>query len=398
MTRPLQDDDRIGGVGLFGAAAAQLGPNQRVLLTLADPLMDGARGTSVRGLLADLAAELDWAWIWDQAARHNVTPLIGWNIARHRLHQPLAGALDLIPYHWLPRAVYTGNRERNRALSEEFRAILDGAAQRGIAHAVRKGPVMVERYSPDLGARRMNDLDLLVGRADVPAFGELLSSLGYTQGRLTPEGEVEPFARSTRAFWALNVNNALPFIKKSGLAHATHFEIDLCLDLVPAAGPGAPERTAAFLARSVSTAASGTRSRRLSDGDELLDLCVHLYKEADARHYIAQGKDLGLSKFIDVALCARALGEDGFRPLVALAREYNVQSAVFFALHHTATLFPAAVPQQLLDEIRPEDAGVLDEFGRLEGNPARWDTGFLDRLFRTDRTSRAGAESLLPGA
>ncbi len=375
-----------------------LDASQRALLALADPRMDEAQALSVRQLLSERGEQLDWAWINDQAARHQVMPLIGWNIGRYRLHLPLSGTVKSIPHRWLALTSFAGNQQRNLALRDEFRIILDAAQQAGIPHAVRKGLVLAQRFYPDPGARRMTDLDVLVRRGDIPAFGDLLADLGFTQGRLTDTGAVKPFERSTRAFWALNVNNALPFVKGSELPHVERFEVDLCFDLVPAAGPGAEERTGTFLERAVPVSACGISTRRLANPDELLDLCVHLYKEADARHYIALGRDLALSKFLDVASCARAQSTAELEAVAAAALEFNVGHAVYFALRHTAELFPDAVPGRLLDRLRPDDPGVLDEFGHLEGKPVRWESSFRDRLFRTDRRERAGRGGLLPSA
>ncbi|MFB7947450.1 nucleotidyltransferase family protein [Kitasatospora phosalacinea] len=367
------------------------------LLRLADLSLTEQGARRLHATLNDRRHELDWAWLVHQGARHQVLPLIGFNVKRFRLHQPVDGDADLVPYRWLLTSALEGNRQRNEALRAEFARILTAARDLGVAHAVRKGPLLCEHLYPDPATRRMSDLDLLVSKEGAEALGEALGELGYVQGRLSGDGtSVEAFSRSTRKFWSMYVSNALPFVKPASHPYVEVFALDLCLDLTPAAGDGAAERTAEFLSRTVPVVTCGVPSRRLAPEDELLDLCVHLHKEADARHYIALGQDLALSKFIDVACTVARSTPDVQERFAARVAELGVRESVFFALYYARELYPALVPVELVDSVRPSDSRVLDEYGYLDGRPSAWRSTFRERLFSSGRSSEANDARSLP--
>ncbi|MFH9296777.1 nucleotidyltransferase family protein [Streptomyces sp. NPDC017520] len=367
------------------------------LLLLSDPWLSPDRAEFLRHRLRELRGELDWGWLIDQAARHKVLPLVGYNVNRFRLFKHPEEEFDTIPYRWVLTAAYEANRRRNEALRDEFAVILKAAESLKIPYALRKGPLLGERLYPEAGLRRMQDIDLLMTRADAAALGSALSSFGYSQGKLSADGtKVEEFSRGTRRFWSLNVNNALPYMKPSTDPYVEWVEVDFCHDLTPSAGPGGEERTMAFLARSVPVVVCGVPARRLSVEDEIVDLCVHLHKEADARHYIALGTDLMLSKFMDVACAASRCTPDQARNVAERVAELGCQDSVFYALHYTQELYPGTVPGELLDAVRPADRSVLVEYGHLEGKPAPWTSTFSERLFSTRRVAEASDARHLP--
>ncbi len=370
---------------------------EEILLLLSNPWMSPEQADRLRDRLRVLRDKLDWGWIIGQAARHKVLPSLGYNTNRFRLFKHPEEKLDTIPYRWVLTAAYEANRHRNAVLRDEFAIILGAAESLGVPYAVRKGPLLSERLFPDPGLRRMHDIDLLMTRAGAAALGEQLTQFGYIQGKLSASGtEVQAFSRSTRHFWSMHVNNSLPYAKPSTDPHVESFEVDFCHDLTPAAGPGGEARTEAFLARSVPVNVCGVPARSLCFEDELVDLCVHLHKEADARHYIALGADLLLSKFIDVACAVNRCEPDMIPRLADRVAELSCQDSVFYALHYTEKIFPGTVPGEMLDAIPPTNRNVLVEYGHLEGKPTPWKSTFRERLFATQRLAEASDARMLP--
>lgn len=369
------------------------------LLLLSDPWLSPDRADRLRERLSELRDELDWGWIVDRAARHKVLAVVGYNVDRYRLFKYPEEEFDIVPYRWVLTAAYEANRRRNAVLRDEFAVIAEAAESLGAPYAVRKGPLLSERLYPDPGLRRMRDIDLLMTRTDAAALGKELSRSGYTQGKLSADGTgIEEFSRGTRRFWSMHVNNALPYMKLSADPFVESIDIDFCHDLIPSAGPGGEERTKAFLSRAVPVTVCGVTARALSPEDEIVDLCVHLHKEADARHYIALGSDLTLSKFIDVA-CAVSRSTPDQAPRVAeRVAELGCEESVFYALHYTEEIFPGTVPAELLEAVRPADTNVLVEYGHLEGRPAPWTSTFHERLFSTRRIAEARDAQHLPVA
>lgn len=367
------------------------------LIRLSNPWLTSEGAEFLRKRFREHRDDLDWGWLLDQAARHRILPSVGYNAGRFRLHRHPDEATHTITHQWILTAAYEGNRRRNEVMRAETAAILRTAESLGLPYALRKGFTLSELLYPDPGVRRMHDVDLLMTREHAAALGAELARIGYTQGRLSVDGtEVEKFSRSTRFFWNLHVNNALPYVKPVADPQVESIDVDFCHDLTPAAGPGGEERTKAFLERTVPIEVCGVKTRGLCVEDAVLDLCVHLHKEADSRHYIAMGNDLMLSKFMDIACAVSRTTPEEITRIAHRVTDLGVQEAVFYTLHYTAELFPGSVPAALTNAVEPLDRSVLTEYGRLEGKPAAWVSDFRTRLFSTRRLSEASDAQHLP--
>lgn len=338
-----------------------------------------------RGLLADNRDTFDWGFLVDVACRHKVMPLISSNVVRCRLDGS-SGTNYYMPYQWLFESAYYANKCRNEALATEFGQIFLALNDADIQYAVRKGPAVTESLYKDVGLRRMNDLDILANKTDIPRVAAVLAGLGYRQGHLSADGSsIEPFARSTQAFWRMNVNNELPYLKISADPAVSVFEIDLCLDVFQKHSGGAAT-TSDLLARRLATNICGAPAFSLAPRDEFMDLCLHLHKEATSRYYVEAGMDLQLQKFLDVALCsARVTRDNEWQAVLPSCLASGAAESVYYAMHFTAIIYPDFIPEPVLSSLRPDDTDFLDQYGGLEGNVGRWRNGFLERLFASDR-------------
>jgi hypothetical protein len=372
-------------------SASSLGRKEvQLLLTLAKPrMLEEDKARLVR--LLEGGAPLNWTFLLDQAVRQQVISVVGRNLLRYMpMHRVL------VPHAWIYIAAYEANSRRNRALFTELQRIVAIFEQRGIQYVLRKGPVLCSLVYGDAGIRRMNDLDLLVDRACAAAIAAALSDLGYAQGTPSPTGSrIEPPKRETEIFWSVHLNNALPFIKLTSDPDVGVFNIDLCFDLFQKQSPGALSVDTVFgQARTIGL--QDDTYRAMSPEHHLLDVCLHLYKEATSYLSISRGRDCVLMRFVDVAETIRTMGvaeQDGFADL---AERVCATREVYYALHFTNELIPNVVPASVLTRMHPGDLAFLDEYGSLEGRTRRWRRGFPDRLFDTDRALEIPAASTIP--
>lgn len=368
-----------------------------LLLALSRLEVDPDTVERCRRMVVEQGPGLDWGFFVDQAARHKVLPIVARHIVHHRLYRREGGVVP-IPYDWLYSYVYNANRARNRTLAAEFGTVLRGIEEAGVRYAVRKGPVVLERLFVDPGLRRMSDLDLLVERKDAAAAGEVLSGLGYAQGRIAASGgALERFSRRTQLFWRANVNNELPYLKFVDDDFVEHYDVDLCLDIFQRLSESRVE-VADLLDRRVAVPlCGGPHGYALSPADQFVDLCAHLHKEAASLFYVERGADIEILKFLDIALSCEELSAHGGWPEVrARTADYNAGRSVYYALHHTALLYPRSVPAAELDHLRPDDCGYLEEYGTFDGRPRRWDRPFAERIFDAGRIARVGATTTVP--
>jgi hypothetical protein len=371
-------------------------PEAALLVKLSRPSLTESEAEYCRNVLEEHRKNFDWGFFVDQAGRHKVLPLIGRNIHEHFLHRSDQGA-PLIPYRWLYGAAYTTNRRRNEALTVEFTAILSAIASTDVRFAVRKGLVLAETLYGNYGLRRMVDLDILTERRDVQRIGAVLENQGYRQGRRSKDGtSIEEFDRSTRAYWRLNVNNELPYMKISDLMEVDYFAVDLCTDLSQRKTETVLP-TSELLDRRVEVRLGGGSSFALAPEDQFIDLCLHLYKEATSRYYIETGVDLQLLKFLDVALSNAAIvSQGGWRQTLQRIHHYQATAGVYYAMYHAGLLYPEYFSEFQFVDLSIEDHDFLDDYGTLDGQVGRWRNSFQRRLFSTERRDTVDGKTTVP--
>jgi len=370
--------------------AAKLRPEARLLLALAEPRWDTTSADAVQKWL-DAEVLMDWPYFLDQTLSQQVICMVGRNLVRHVPRDKAT-----LPHLWIYSAAYEANSRRNRSLFVEFGRILRALNQREVRYAVRKGPSLCALVYDDPGIRRMSDLDVLIERESMDDAVEILTDLGYAQGVPSPSGDrVIAHERRTQLFWAVHLNNALPFLKPTSEPEVRWFEVDLCLDLFQKRSAGRVE-VGAVLDRARPAVICGERSFALSPLDQLLDICLHLYKEATSYLSITQGRDLNLMRFIDVVESIRVTAQADLDRLPRYVRDFGAERELYFALYHASLLNPGAVPIEVLKQLEPQDRGYLDEYGELEGRTRRWSQGFLDRLFNPDRWFELPGRSSIP--
>ncbi|MFD3515426.1 nucleotidyltransferase family protein [Streptomyces sp. NPDC058657] len=371
---------------------ADLPTHARLLLAMARLRLTEDGLTEIR----ELAGRPDMAWgdFLEAAAWHKMLPLIGRHIDRYRLDRK-SGSSAAFPYPWVFISAYLGNRARNQALSDEFGRVFAELTAAGLRYAVRKGFSLGEGEYHDPALRRIADLDVLLARDDAPAAHEVLSRLGYTQGQVAEDGErIEPYSRQTQLFWKMNLSNQLPYRKPGGRPDITDFNVDICHDIFQKKS-GVSVASAELLDRAVPTVLCSAPTWVPAPDDRLLDLCSHLHKEATSLHFVEDKQDLQLSKFLDLSLVAQANGEDDWELFLKRVREAGAEAIVYYSLHFTSVLYPESVPARVLDALRPDDTGYLEQYGALDGQTAYWQEGFLTRLFDAGRHT-AGTVSNVP--
>ncbi|MFF0086640.1 nucleotidyltransferase family protein [Streptomyces canus] len=356
----------------------------RLLLALSRPSLTVDEITEIKELIDSVGEDFDWGLFIERALRHKVFPLVGRNIMTYRLFQG-DGRIRRIPHPQIYESGYVANRERNAGLFVEFGQVIRCFESSGLRYAVRKGPLIAEHLYRDPALRPMGDLDLLIDRTDASAAGELLGTLGYSQGWVDTDGqEVREFSRRTRAYWRLNLKNELPYVKLTRRDFIETFDVDVCLDVFQSSG--ASVTTTELLDRRVEVTVCGTTGSALASPDQFIDLCSHLHKEATSRYYIAAGVDLQILKFLDIALACRQLTEQGMWPAVReRARQYGAEAVVYYAMHHAAQLYPYYVPDSELAALGHVPLDYLDEYGATDGEAYRWQEPFLHRLFDIGR-------------
>ena len=106
------------------------------------------------------------------ASGHLVSPALGWTLASSEAPDD-----PLIAYFV---ASWELNRARNETILEGFERALAHLAAHGVAPVVMKGAaVLLRGVYPDIGARFVGDLDLLIAERDMPRALDALADAGF---------------------------------------------------------------------------------------------------------------------------------------------------------------------------------------------------------------------------
>jgi hypothetical protein len=293
----------------------------------------------VQGQL-DSLAESDWNGLVASSREHGVAPLL-----YHRLTS--GPATPRIPENVLRmlREDYLINGARNALLYQDLQKLLQALRQDQIPVIALKGACLAELVYGDPALRTMGDIDIMVGKADLPRTANRLRAMGYSCKNYDLELRAMGYPGKNYDLekWCLLFNHLPRFFKPPNPRVEIHWTI-----LMPTR-PLRPDLEGLWNRARPATIA-GTGALVLSPADLLLHLCAH-----------AGGQDmgpfcLGLRPLCDIsAVLQHYEGELDWKEVAARAREWQAARCVFLALLLAKTMLAARVPEEFLQSLRPGD-------------------------------------------
>jgi hypothetical protein len=216
----------------------------------------------------------------------------------------------------------------NLRLYEELAAVAAALQAREIPVIVLKGPHVASAVYGDPALRQMADLDLLVQARDLERAADVVRARGYSAQA--------PYRTGT----ILRTSHHLPPLVKAGVA-----TIELHWNIVPP-GLGCEVEPTELWSRATPARIAGVDVLGLGADDLLLHLCLH----ASYLHLFG----VGLLPACDIAetICRHRDTLD-WRRIIERARRWRAERGVYLALRLANELVGAAVPGDVLDDLRP---------------------------------------------
>ncbi|MEX0685338.1 MAG: nucleotidyltransferase family protein [Balneolales bacterium] len=225
---------------------------------------------------------------------------------------------------------YAGQVARNNLrFFSELNKYLTHLEKDNISVILLKGAWLAQGIYSSIGLREMNDMDLLFRLEDLPAAWSILSNMGYR-----PE-------RPVHIDYEITKSHHLPPVLKKGVAvFELHWNIT---------GPGRyysiPQD--GLHDRADDHTIGGQTIKALSPEDQLLHLCLH----TSYQHLFS----FGLRPYCDIDATithySNSLDWDQFTDRAA---EYGWSKGTWLALAMARDLLGAEVPEEVLDELRPQ--------------------------------------------
>ncbi len=218
---------------------------------------------------------------------------------------------------------------RNTLILHETEQLLSNLRDAEIAVAGLKGIFLLENVYNNVGARPMNDIDILIRKRDLAECINVLERIGYT-----PTGY---FCLDDQN---IDTKHVPPMQKEGGAMVEVHWT------LLEEDEPFTIDADALW-ERTVPARIANVDALALSVVDLVLHLCLHLAYQ----HYL----DLGLRGLLDIALVIHKFRpEIDWQKLILIARSWGAERVTLLALKLVETQLKVPIPAELVNSLLPE--------------------------------------------
>ena len=224
---------------------------------------------------------------------------------------------------------YLTTAARNTLALHDAEILFNAFQKAGIPAVGLKGVYLLEHVSPDIGARTMNDIDLLVKKQNLPKCLEMMQDLGY---KISTYFDV--------ADENIDTKHVPPMEKPGGTLvelHWTLLEEDepFTIDIEELWKRMVPARIA------------NVDALTLSIEDLILHLCLHLTYQ----HFL----NLGLRGLVDIAFVIhKFLPEIDWKKLVEIARSWGAEKVTALTLKLVESQLNVPIPSEVLSALVQE--------------------------------------------
>ena len=265
----------------------------------------------------------DWEQFLDLAGKHNLIPLVFARLKSLGLSHTIPTAI----IEKMRQAMLT-NATRNAIFLHEAKTIIEALQEANIPVIGLKGLYLLENIYPDISTRTMNDLDLMVKKADIPVALSICQDLGYQP--TTYFGINDP---------NLDIKHVPPLKKEPGPYLELHWTILEEDEPFTIDANGLWERT-------VTAKLAGVEALSLSPEDLILHLCLHL----SYQHHF----NIGLRGLYDIAAVLRHFeGQVDWQKLIAIAQAWGATRVLWLTLTLVDDIFTEKVPEEVISQIQP---------------------------------------------
>lgn len=291
----------------------------RILMTLLQP-------GRTPGEQFDLLSRLDdpqWQALLGEADRQGVTPFL------YPLLSDLEKSTGLtIPGREDLRLAHLSTAARNLVIMHEAEQLLTALESAGVRAAGLKGVYLADHVYENIGARSMNDIDILVKKPDLAASLRVMQNLGL---RLSTYFELDDPNTDTKHIPPMQKPGSPPVeLHWSLLEEHEPFTTD---------ADGLWERTVPARIANVDALALGVE-------DLVLHLCLHLTYQ----HYL----NLGLRGLLDIALVIHKFrAEIDWQLLADIAKTWGAGRVTALTLQLVETQLNVPIPAEVYQSLLP---------------------------------------------
>lgn len=296
-----------------------------------------------------LGSKVDWCEVSGQLINHRIGGYFYKGLTkkqREKLPKELKRMLELI-------VQIQENIMRKRL--DEFTLISKALEEKNIRYAVLKGLVFVTDFY-ELGARRSNDIDIMVLEEDLKKLDPVLRSLGYIQSNL-PNGELVEASKREKLIQIMNYHDLVPYMKKTRDNELIELDINFKFDSNENLIDNEIYEYGTQIYRK-----NGYSVRGLPFYTHLLFLCIHFFREGTNSIWTSGKRDVVLYKIADIINYIRAhkneLRVDEFCKLI---EKLKLGKKCYYTFHIINQFYQDETFEQIMYNIQPKDLSYINE-------------------------------------
>lgn len=292
--------------------------------------------------------KLDWAYIVGELIRHRIDGNFYHGLKseqRAYIFPKVKAALRLLSDCY--KAINTENLTFLQSLFEELSA-------EGIRAAGLKGVVFnTDIYG--LGTRKSNDIDLLVAEKDLKKFDLVMRRRGFIQSL---DGGKTEASKKEKLLQIMNYHDLVPYFLRIDKPYMDAIKVDVNFHF----DEKEHDITEEILDYGLENyEGNGFVVRGLHKYTNLMQLCVHYYRETTDFLWVNKSRDLDLYKIVDIENTIRKFTDEELIEWTKAVKHFELEKKCFLTLYYLNLFYNNDRYGNVMKRIKPEDISYLTE-------------------------------------
>lgn len=292
--------------------------------------------------------KLDWAWLTGQLIRHRINGNFYCSMNDEQRGYIVGKVKQSFA---LLSDCYKACNVRNLTFVQELFAVLN---ENEIQAAGLKG-VIYNTSIYELGARKSNDIDVLIAEEDLTAFDSIMREFGFIQSL---DGGHTEASKKDKLIQIMNYHDLVPYFKRINLPYMESLKVDVNFQF----DSKEHEITKEVLDEGIQTyEGNGFKVQGLKWNTHLAHLCTHFYREATNSLWTSKARDIDLYKLVDIENSFRQYTYEEMMEWVKTIKKYNLEKQCYYTLYYLNRFYPNKLYEKIMSLIELEDVTFLNE-------------------------------------
>lgn len=266
--------------------------------------------------------------------------------------------------------------------------IMNEFEKQNINYAVLKGAYLADLAYGDRELRSSNDIDILINKHDIKKVKEICLSKGFVFGKSDRvKNKIQKYDRMQEIAFSLNTHQIATMVKVGKNADFDFYDtvLDINFNLTWGEYKGVDINVSEFLDNAITIKDSSNFTYRVLAGEEFfIQLCLHLYKEANGLFFVKNSNGLVLRAFLDIYYYIFEQSKNlSMLKIQEIISKYQLENYIYYVLIYIKILFDSNEWMEELISYLEKNSNVKDvvNFFGLEKQKSWEDITIKERFY-----------------